>query len=35
LQGWIWAASQAYGNDALRRKLMDAALEFARSLPAK
>ena len=35
MQGWVWAASEAYGNDALRRKLMDAALEFARSLPAK
>ena len=35
MRGWVWAASEAYGNDALRRKLMDAALEFARSLPAK
>jgi len=35
MRGWVWAASEAYGNDALRRKLMDAALEFARSLLAK
>src|SRR5258708_32467593 len=34
MNGWVWAASEAYGNDALRRKLMDAALEFARALPA-
>jgi hypothetical protein len=35
MQGWVWAAPEVYGKDALRRKLMDAALEFARSLPAK
>jgi hypothetical protein len=35
MQGWVWAASEAYGNDALRHKLMDAALKFARSLPEK
>ncbi len=35
MEGWVWAASEAYGSDALRRKLIDAALEFARSLPAK
>jgi hypothetical protein len=27
--------TQAYGNDALRRKLIDAALEFTRSPPAQ
>lgn len=35
MQGWVWAAPEVFGNDALRRKLLDAALEFARSLPQK
>ena len=35
MNGWVWAASEACGNDVLRRKLMDAALEFSRSLPGK
>jgi TfoX N-terminal domain len=35
MHGWVRAAPQAYGNDALRRKLVSSALEFAGSLPAK
>ena len=31
MQGWV----RAYGDDALRQKLIDAALDFNRSLPAK
>ncbi|KVN00724.1 MULTISPECIES: TfoX/Sxy family protein [unclassified Burkholderia] len=33
--GWVRAAPDAYGNDALRRSLIDAALTFVRSLPPK
>jgi hypothetical protein len=35
MQGWVRAAPEAYGDDALRRKLLDAALAFVRSLPEK
>ena len=35
MRGWMRAAPEAYGDDALRRKLIDAALAFARGLPAK
>ena len=35
MHGWVRAAPQAYGDDALRCKLLDAALKFVRSLPAK
>lgn len=35
MQGWVRAAPQAWGDDALRQKLVDAALDFNRSLPAK
>ena len=35
MHGWVRAAPEAYGDDALRRKLLDAALAFVRSLPAK
>ncbi|AHI73167.1 TfoX/Sxy family protein [Burkholderia thailandensis] len=35
MQGWVRAAPAAYGNDALRRSLIAAALEFVRSLPPK
>jgi hypothetical protein len=31
----VRAAPEAYGDDALRQKLVDAALDFNRSLPAK
>jgi hypothetical protein len=33
--GWVRAGPEAYGDDALRRRLLDAAVVFARSLPAK
>jgi TfoX-like protein len=35
MSGWIRAAPEAYENDALRRKLLKAALDFTRSLPKK
>lgn len=35
MQGWVWAGPDAFGDDALRRRLLDAALIFVRSLPAK
>ena len=31
----VRAAPEAYANDALRRKLLNAALDFTRSLPKK
>ena len=33
--GWVRAGPDAYGDDALRRKLLDAALDFTRALPRK
>ena len=35
MSGWVRAGAAAYGDDAIRRKLIEAALEFVRSLPAK
>lgn len=35
MRGWVRAAPEAYGDDALRRRLLDAALAFARTLPGK
>jgi len=35
MQGWVRAGPLAFGDDVLRRKLIDAALVFVRSLPAK
>lgn len=35
MQGWVRADSQAYGDDALRHKLLTYALDFVRSLPMK
>jgi len=35
LSGWVRASAQAYGNDALRAKLLAAAIEFNRTLPKK
>ncbi|GLQ89993.1 TfoX/Sxy family protein [Dyella flagellata] len=35
MHGWVRVAPEAYGDDTLRRKLLDAALAFVRSLPAK
>jgi hypothetical protein len=35
LSGWVRASPEACGKDALRKKLLQAALEFNRSLPKK
>jgi hypothetical protein len=35
MQGWVRAGAAAFGDDELRRRLLDAALSFVRSLPAK
>lgn len=35
MHGWVRANSNAYANDALRAKLIAAALEFSRTLPRK
>jgi TfoX N-terminal domain len=35
MHGWVRAAPQVYGDDNLRRKLLDAALNFNRTLPEK
>ncbi len=35
MQGWVRAGPVAFGDDALRRKLIQAALAFVRTLPAK
>jgi hypothetical protein len=35
MPGWVRAGADAFGDDALRQRLLDAALAFVRSLPAK
>lgn len=35
MNGWVRAAPEVYGDDAMRQKLLDAALDFNRSLPRK
>lgn len=35
MQGWVRAGPDAYGDDALRQRLLTAAIEFVRTLPAK
>jgi len=35
MRGWVRAGPGAFGDDALRAKLVEAALAFVRSLPAK
>lgn len=35
MQGWVRAGPSAFGDDALRRKLIDAAFAFVRPLPPK
>jgi hypothetical protein len=35
MHGWVRVAPEACGDDALRRRLLDAALVFVRSLPKK
>jgi len=35
MSGWVRAGPAAFGDDALRRKLLAAALAFVRALPPK
>ena len=35
MSGWVRAAPEAFGDDTIRQKLLDAALAFVRSLPAE
>jgi len=35
MNGWVRVGAVVYGDDALRRRLIKAALEFNRSLPEK
>ncbi|AKU97434.1 hypothetical protein AKJ09_04098 [Labilithrix luteola] len=35
MDGWVRAAPEVWGNDAVRRKLLEAAREFVRTLRAK
>jgi len=35
MRGWVRAGPAAFGDDALRQRLLDAALAFLRELPAK
>ena len=35
MRGWVRTGPAAFGDDALRGRLIDAALRFVRSLPAK
>jgi TfoX N-terminal domain len=35
MNGWVRAAAAVYGDRELRRKLLNAALDFNRSLPRK
>lgn len=35
MQGWVRAGAEAYGDDALRGRLLDAALAYVDTLPAK
>lgn len=35
MSGWVRASAEAYANDALRERLLHAALEFQRTLPKK
>jgi len=35
MPGWVWVSEDAYGDDELRGRLMDAAIAFVRTLPPK
>ena len=35
MPGWVRARAAAYGDDALRRRLLEAAVAFVRTLPPK
>ena len=35
MSGWVSASADVYANDAVRQRLLAAAMEFVKSLPAK
>ncbi|WP_028745305.1 TfoX/Sxy family protein [Rhizobium mesoamericanum] len=35
MQGWVRVGAEIYGDDTIRRHLLEAAIAFVRSLPAK
>ncbi|KAF1005583.1 MAG: hypothetical protein E5299_02239 [Burkholderia gladioli] len=35
MAGWVWVSSERCAQDAVRRRLLDAALAFVRTLPPK
>lgn len=35
MKGWVRAQPEAFGDDVLRRRLLDSALAFVRALPPK
>ncbi|MCV9999870.1 TfoX/Sxy family protein [Pararhizobium sp. YC-54] len=35
MNGWVRAGAQAFGDDALRKRLLDAAVAYVLSLPPK
>ncbi|AWI57858.1 hypothetical protein AB395_00002205 [Sinorhizobium fredii CCBAU 45436] len=35
MHGWVRARAEAYGDDELRRRLLNAALDYVLSLPPK
>lgn len=35
MDGWVRVAPSVYGDDVMRHRLLDAALAFTQSLPAK
>ncbi|MBP1873694.1 hypothetical protein J2Z19_003413 [Ensifer adhaerens] len=35
MHGWVRAGAEAYGDDALRRRLLDGAIAFVETLPPK
>ncbi len=35
MSGWVWVTPERFGDDALARRLLAAALEFVATLPPK
>jgi len=35
MHGWVRAGADAYGNDGLRKRLIDGAIAFVETLPPK
>ncbi|HEV7322025.1 MAG TPA: cold-shock protein [Ensifer sp.] len=35
MHGWVRAGAEAYGDDGLRKRLLDGAIVFVETLPAK